>query len=65
MTYEGELITQLQTAMTNEQNYNMVEYIGSIETVARKKLEMYTNLLRSCSEFRQKFGEEPDDVSNR
>lgn len=53
---EGELITNVEKAMLNEANYDMKGYLDMAEAIARKKLDMYSNLLANISEFKQKFG---------
>ncbi len=55
LTEEGELITRLQTAMTNETDYDMKEYLDQIEAVARKKMMMYSNLVSNIDSFKQRF----------
>ena len=55
LTEEGELITRLQTAMTQEQSYDMRQYIQHVELIAKKKIQMYSNLMKSCEEFREHF----------
>jgi hypothetical protein len=44
--------------MLNEANYDMKGYLDMAETIARKKLDMYSNLLANISEFKQRFGSE-------
>jgi len=44
LTEEGELITKLQTAMTNESEYDMALYLKKVEQIAKKKIKMYADL---------------------
>ena len=45
ITVEGEIITKLENAMLNDENYDMENYLQSAEEIARKKLNMYSELL--------------------
>ena len=42
---EGEVITKLENAMLNDENYDMDSYLQSAEEIAKKKLAMYGELL--------------------
>jgi len=42
--------------MVNEADYDMRGYLDMAERIARKKLEMYSILMRDISEFKTKFG---------
>ena len=42
--------------MVNEAEYDMKGYLNMAEKIAKKKLEMYSNLLESISQFKQKYG---------
>jgi hypothetical protein len=44
--------------MVNEADYDMKGYLDMAEDIARKKLEMYSNLLANINEFKHKFGHE-------
>ena len=44
--------------MVNEMDYDMTSYLNMAESIARKKLEMYSNLLANISEFKMKFGDD-------
>jgi hypothetical protein len=39
------LITKIEKAMVNETDYDMRGYVNMAEEIARKKIEMYTNLI--------------------
>lgn len=52
LTEEGELITKLQTAMTNDEDYDMAEYLYKVDQVARKKMQMYADLVARMDKFR-------------
>lgn len=43
------MITKIEKAMVNETDYDMKGYLDMAEAIARKKLEMYSNLLESIS----------------
>ena len=45
ITVEGEVITKLENAMLNDENYDMDSYLQSAEEIAQKKLKMYSELL--------------------
>ena len=45
ITVEGEVITKLENAMLNDENYDMDCYLQSAEEIAKKKLAMYGELL--------------------
>jgi hypothetical protein len=57
ITQEGELITKVEHAMVSEIDYDMSSYLSMAESIARKKLEMYSNLLANISDFKNKFGD--------
>lgn len=44
--------------MVNDVNYDMRGYLERAESIARKKLEMYSKLLSDISEFKQRHGHE-------
>ena len=54
ITQEGELITKIEKAMVNEDGYDMDGYLEVVEAIARKKIEMYSHLLKSVRSFKQK-----------
>lgn len=56
ITQEGELITKIEKAMVNENDYDMKGYLDRAERIARKKIEMYSSLLGNIHEFQNKFG---------
>ena len=49
ITQEGELITKIEKAMVNEIDYDMKGYLEMAEIIAKKKLEMYSNLLHGIN----------------
>lgn len=55
ITVEGEIITKLENAMMNDEQYDMAAYLESAEEIARKKLAMYSELLRNIGTFKQEF----------
>ena len=55
ITQEGELITRIEKAMVNEQDYDMEGYLDTAEIIAQKKLEMYSDLLKNIQAFKRKF----------
>lgn len=42
--------------MVNESDYDMKGYLDMAEDIARKKLEMYSNLLNNIHQFKNRFG---------
>lgn len=52
---EGEIITKLENAMMNDENYDMGAYLESAEEIARKKLAMYSELLNNISNFKNDY----------
>ena len=65
ITVEGEIITKLENAMLNDEQYDMDKYLESAEEIARKKLAMYSELLNNISNFKSQYGgqEKAGDVS--
>ena len=55
ITVEGEIITKLENAMMNDEQYDMAAYLESAEEIARKKLTMYSELLRNIGNFKHDF----------
>ena len=55
ITVEGEIITKLENAMMNDEQYDMGAYLTSAEEIARKKLAMYSELLNNISSFKSDF----------
>ena len=58
ITVEGEIITKLENAMMNDEQYDMGAYLDSAEEIARKKLAMYSELLQNISSFKHDFMEQ-------
>ena len=52
---EGEIITKLENAMMNDEQYDMGAYLDSAEEIARKKLAMYSELLSNINSFKREF----------
>ena len=55
LTEEGDLITSLQQAMGNDEEYDIQKYLHQIEMIAERKIEMYVNLVSNVKGFRKKF----------
>ena len=55
ITVEGEIITKLENAMMNDEQYDMAAYLESAEEIARKKLAMYSELLTNIGRFKHEF----------
>ena len=55
ITVEGEIITKLENAMMNDENYDMGAYLDQAEEIARKKLAMYSELLNNIGNFKNDF----------
>ncbi len=51
------MITNIEKAMVNEADYDMRGYLDMAEKIAKKKLEMYSVLMRDISEFKNRFGQ--------
>lgn len=58
ITVEGEIITKLENAMMNDEQYDMAAYLESAEEIARKKLAMYSELLNNISNFKREFSQQ-------
>lgn len=50
------MITKIEKAMVNEVDYDMRGYLDMAEKIAKKKLEMYSELMDRITEFKLKFG---------
>ena len=61
ITVEGEIITKLENAMMNDEQYDMASYLESAEEIARKKLAMYSELLNNISNFKNDFMQGKED----
>lgn len=42
--------------MVKETDYDMGMYLNMAESIARKKLEMYSQLLENIGDFKMRFG---------
>ena len=58
ITMEGEIITRLEHAMSEGEQYDMHDYLGTAEQIAEQKLQMYTSLLENIKNFRGKFSQQ-------
>lgn len=54
---EGEIITKLEKAMGEGEDYNMKEYLGQAQQIAEQKLQMYAELVAKIKEFRSSHGD--------
>ena len=52
---EGEMITTLEKAIKNEQEYDMRDYLDSARSIAMQKIQMYQQLLQNIDEFQTTF----------
>lgn len=52
---EGEMITTLEKAIKNEQEYDMRDYLNNARSIAMQKIQMYNQLLQSIDEFQTTF----------
>lgn len=50
------MITKIEKAMVNESDYDIKTYIEMAEAIARKKIEMYSNLISNIQDFKERFG---------
>lgn len=55
ITVEGEIITKLENAMSEGDQYDMQEYLSTAEQIAEQKLKMYSALLENIKGFKRKF----------
>jgi len=49
------MITTLERAIKNEEEYDMSEYLQSARQIALKKIQMYQQLLSNIDEFQDSF----------
>ena len=52
ITHEGEIITRLENAMGDGEQYDMLEYLETAEQIAERKLKMYSELVKHIQDFR-------------
>lgn len=52
---EGEMITTLERAIKNEEDYDMREYLASARQIALQKIQMYQQLMQNIDEFQNTF----------
>ncbi len=55
ITVEGEIITKLENALSEGDQYDMQEYLNTAEQIAEQKLKMYAALMENIKGFRRKF----------
>ena len=48
---EGEMITTLERAIKNEEDYDMREYLANARYIAMQKIQMYQQLMSNIDEF--------------
>jgi hypothetical protein len=55
LTREGEIINQIQNAITNGEDFDMNEYLGTVEEIAIAKMRMYQKLVAHIVDFKKKY----------
>lgn len=48
---EGEMITTLERAIMNEEEYDMREYLADARQIAMQKIQMYEQLMQNIDSF--------------
>lgn len=48
---EGEMITTLERAIKNEEDYDMRDYLANARQIAMQKIQMYQQLMQNIDEF--------------
>ena len=52
---EGEMITTLERAIMNEEEYDMREYLADARQIAMQKIQMYQELMSNIDAFQSTF----------
>ena len=52
---EGEMITTLELAFMNEEEYDMREYLSDARQIAMRKFQMYGQLMQLIDNFEGQF----------
>ena len=52
---EGEMITTLEAAIKNEEDYDMRDYLTNARQIAIQKIQMYQQLMQNIDEFSANF----------
>ena len=52
---EGEMITTLERAIKNEEDYDMRDYLANARQIALQKIQMYQQLMQNIDEFQNTF----------
>ena len=55
LTKEGEIINKVQNSITRGEDFDMADYIATVEEIAAYKLKMYEKLMDNIKEFKGKF----------
>jgi hypothetical protein len=55
LTREGEIINKIQNAITSGEDFDMNEYLGTVEEIAIAKMQMYQKLVAHIVDFKQKY----------
>jgi hypothetical protein len=56
ITTEGEIITKIEKAMVNSEDYDIKDYIQNTRAIAKQKLDMYSKLLEEIDDFEKRYG---------
>ena len=52
---EGEMITTLERAIKNEEDYDMRDYLANARQIALQKIQMYQQLMQNIDEYQGTF----------
>lgn len=52
---EGEMITTLERAIMNEEEYDMREYLADARQIALQKIQMYEQLMQNIDSFQNTY----------
>ena len=55
LTREGEVINKVQNAITSGEDFDMAEYLGTVEEIALAKMQMYERLVAHIVDFKHKY----------
>jgi len=55
LTREGEIINRVQNAITQGEDFDMQEYLATVEEIAISKMRMYEQLVQNIDQFKTKY----------
>lgn len=53
------MITTLERAIKNEEDYDMRDYLANARQIAMQKIQMYQQLMQNIDEFQNTFIQDP------